>query len=122
MPEGRVRFSISPHLNHRHTDEHAITEYLRVIGFDYKWMLEENMDMLFVDAHAAYHASAHFGDTLRVHCRAGIDPFIRGHSPPKAAVGLLHRGCEPIFGQQRLHFLKVIRRDTQRRVVGIPQQ
>jgi hypothetical protein len=28
MPDDRLRFSISPHLNHRHTDEHAITEYL----------------------------------------------------------------------------------------------
>jgi len=28
LPDARVRFSISPHLNHRHTDEHAITELL----------------------------------------------------------------------------------------------
>lgn len=28
LPDDRTRFSISPHLNHRHTDEHAITEYL----------------------------------------------------------------------------------------------
>ena len=28
LPDDRVRFSISPHLNHRHTDEHAITQYL----------------------------------------------------------------------------------------------
>jgi hypothetical protein len=28
LPDDRVRFSISPHLNHRHTDEHAITEHL----------------------------------------------------------------------------------------------
>ena len=28
MPDDRLRFSISPHLNHRHTDEHAITQYL----------------------------------------------------------------------------------------------
>lgn len=28
LPDNRVRFSISPHLNHRHTDEHSITEYL----------------------------------------------------------------------------------------------
>ncbi len=49
----------------------VITEYLRIIGFGYQRMLDENMDMLFVDAHAAYHAPAHFGDALRVHCRAG---------------------------------------------------
>ncbi len=28
LPDDRTRFSISPHLNHRHTDEHAITQYL----------------------------------------------------------------------------------------------
>ena len=28
LPDDRVRFSISPHLNHHHADEHAITEYL----------------------------------------------------------------------------------------------
>jgi hypothetical protein len=28
LPDDRVRFSISPHLNHRHADQHAITEYL----------------------------------------------------------------------------------------------
>ena len=28
LPDEQVRFSISPHLNHRHTNEHAITEYL----------------------------------------------------------------------------------------------
>ncbi len=28
LPDDQVRFSIAPHLNHRHTDEHALTEYL----------------------------------------------------------------------------------------------
>ena len=28
LPDDRLRFSISPHFNHRHTDEHALTEYL----------------------------------------------------------------------------------------------
>lgn len=28
MPEDRVRFSIAPHLNHRHTEEHEITRHL----------------------------------------------------------------------------------------------
>ena len=40
LPDERVRFSISPHLNHRHTDEHAITEYLwfeqHLKGADFK--------------------------------------------------------------------------------------
>ena len=28
LPDARLRLSISPHLNHRHTDAHALTEYL----------------------------------------------------------------------------------------------
>ena len=28
LPDDRLRFSISPHLNHRHTDGHALTQYL----------------------------------------------------------------------------------------------
>jgi cephalosporin-C deacetylase-like acetyl esterase len=40
IPDDRVRFSISPHLNHRHTDEHAITEHLwfeeHLKGADFK--------------------------------------------------------------------------------------
>ncbi len=28
LPDDRVRFSNSPHLNHRHTNEHSLTEYL----------------------------------------------------------------------------------------------
>jgi cephalosporin-C deacetylase-like acetyl esterase len=28
LPDNRTRFSISPHLNHHHTDEHALTEHL----------------------------------------------------------------------------------------------
>ena len=49
----------------------ALTEYLRSVGFSYQRMLDENMDMLYVDSHAAYKAPAHFDDTLRIHCCAG---------------------------------------------------
>ena len=49
----------------------ALIEYLRAIGFSYQRMLAENLDMLYVDSHATYHAPAHFDDTLRLHCRAG---------------------------------------------------
>lgn len=28
LPDSQVRFSIAPHLNHRHTDEHAVTQWL----------------------------------------------------------------------------------------------
>lgn len=49
----------------------ALTEYLRSVGFSYQRMLDENIDMLYVDSHATYHAPAHFDDALRIHCCAG---------------------------------------------------
>lgn len=49
----------------------ALIEYLRSIGFSYQQMLDENIDMLYADAHASYHAPAHFDDALRIHCCAG---------------------------------------------------
>ena len=49
----------------------ALIEYLRSIGFSYQRMSQEDMDMLYVDAHASYHAPAYFDDVLRIHCCAG---------------------------------------------------
>ncbi|MDO8753970.1 MAG: thioesterase family protein [Anaerolineales bacterium] len=49
----------------------ALIEYLRAIGFSYQRMLEDNVDMLYVDSHASYHAPAHFDDALNIHCCAG---------------------------------------------------
>ncbi len=49
----------------------ALIEYLRFVGFSYQRMLDEKIDMLYVDAHASYHAPAYFDDLLRIHCRVG---------------------------------------------------
>lgn len=49
----------------------ALIEYLRSIGFSYQRMTEDELDMLYVDSHASYHAPAYFDDILRIHCRAG---------------------------------------------------
>lgn len=49
----------------------GLIEYLRSVGFSYQRMLEDNVDMLYVDSHASYHAPAHFYDELRIHCCAG---------------------------------------------------
>ena len=49
----------------------ALIEYLRSVGFSYQRLLTENIDMLYVDSHASYHAPAYFDDQLRIHCRAG---------------------------------------------------
>jgi acyl-CoA thioester hydrolase len=49
----------------------GLIEYLRAIGFSYQRMSAENVDMLYVDSHASYHAPAHFDDELQIHCCAG---------------------------------------------------
>lgn len=49
----------------------AIIEYLRTFGHDYTQMMENNLDMLYVDAHSSYHSPAPFDEVLRLHCRIG---------------------------------------------------
>ena len=49
----------------------ALVEYLRTLGYSYDDMLAEGLDMLYVDAHAAYHAPARFDEVLRLHSRLG---------------------------------------------------
>lgn len=49
----------------------ALIEYLRTLGYSYNDMLAEGLDMLYVDAHAAYQAPARFDEVLRLHSRPG---------------------------------------------------
>ena len=49
----------------------ALIEYLRALGYSYNQMLEDGLDMLYIDAHAAYASPAYFDEVLRAHCRAG---------------------------------------------------
>ena len=49
----------------------ALVDYLRILGYRYQEIQLDGFDMLYVDAHATYHASAYFDETLRVHCRLG---------------------------------------------------
>lgn len=49
----------------------ALIEYLRTLGYSYNDMLAEGLDMLYVDAHAAYHSPARFDEVLRLHSRLG---------------------------------------------------
>src|SRR3972149_7467778 len=38
----------------------ALIEYLRALGYSYNQMLEDGLDMLYIDAHAAYASPAYF--------------------------------------------------------------
>ncbi|HSF82967.1 MAG TPA: thioesterase family protein [Anaerolineales bacterium] len=49
----------------------ALLAYLQTLGCAYTQMLEDGLDMLYIDAHAAYHAPAYYDDLLRIHCRIG---------------------------------------------------
>jgi acyl-CoA thioester hydrolase len=49
----------------------ALTGYLSALGYSYHEMLEQNLDMFYVNANATYHAPSYFDDELRLHCRLG---------------------------------------------------
>lgn len=49
----------------------AVIEYMRALGYSYQRMLDDGLDMLYIDAHVSYHSPAYFDETLRLHCRMG---------------------------------------------------
>lgn len=49
----------------------ALVEYLRGLGYGYSKMLEEGLDLLYVDSHVAYRSPAYFDEILHIHCRIG---------------------------------------------------
>jgi acyl-CoA thioester hydrolase len=73
----RVRYietDLQGHINFVHHFTYfgvGITEYLRHLDFDYYRMLDENLDMLFIDAHASFNGPAFFDELIRIHCRIG---------------------------------------------------
>lgn len=49
----------------------AIVEYMRSLNYDYKKMLAEGIDMLYIDAHTTYHSPAQFDEMIMLHCQIG---------------------------------------------------
>lgn len=49
----------------------ALLDYLQTLGYSYTQMLEDGLDMLYIDAHAAYQGPAYYDEKLRIHCRIG---------------------------------------------------
>ncbi len=49
----------------------ALLDYLQTLGYSYSQMLEDGLDMLYINAHSVYHAPAHYDEQLRIHCRIG---------------------------------------------------
>ena len=51
--------------------DEALLEYMRAIGYSYQDLLNEGMDLLYVESLCQHHAPAHFDDLLNVHARIG---------------------------------------------------
>ncbi len=49
----------------------AALEYMRSIDYSYAQMMDEGVDMLYVDAHVTYQSPSHFDEFLRLHCQIG---------------------------------------------------
>lgn len=49
----------------------ALIEYLRVLGYGYKKMVNEGVDLFYVDAHGSYQSPSYFDELLSVHCCVG---------------------------------------------------
>jgi acyl-CoA thioester hydrolase len=51
--------------------DEGLVEYLRKLGYTYQDLLDEGMDILYVESHCRHYAPAHFDDLLNVHTRLG---------------------------------------------------
>jgi len=75
--ELRVRFSetdLQGHVffgNYVNYFDVALIEYQKALGYPYQRMVEEGIDMVYVEAVSRFHAPAKFDDLLRVACRVG---------------------------------------------------
>lgn len=49
----------------------ALTGYLAELGYSYRQMLAQGLDLFYVNACATYHSPSYFDETLRIHCRLG---------------------------------------------------
>lgn len=73
----RVRFNetdLQGHVNFGHYlfyFDAALTEYLEAIGYTYQRMLDDGVDMLYLESHCNYKSPAHWPEVLDVHARIG---------------------------------------------------
>jgi acyl-CoA thioester hydrolase len=51
--------------------DEALVEYMRAIGYSYTDLLDDGMDLLYVESLCRHRAAAHFDDVLDVHARIG---------------------------------------------------
>jgi acyl-CoA thioester hydrolase len=73
----KVRFNetdLQGHVNFGHYlfyFDAALTEYLEAIDYSYQRMLEDGLDMLYLESHCEYKSPAQWPEVLNVHTRIG---------------------------------------------------
>lgn len=73
----KVRFNetdLQGHVNFGHYlfyFDLALTDFFEVLGYDYPSMMEDGVDMLFVEAHSNYKSPARWPEVLEVKVRVG---------------------------------------------------
>ena len=71
----KVRFNetdLQGHVNFGHYlfyFDIGLTEYMQAVGYDYRRMVEDGTDMLFVESHCNYKSPAKWPEVLDVHTR-----------------------------------------------------
>src|SRR3989304_3116562 len=73
----KVRFNetdLQSHVNFGHYlfyFDAALIEYLAAIGYDFRALLADGVDLLYAESHCNYHSPAHWPEVLNVHARIG---------------------------------------------------
>lgn len=73
----KVRFNetdLQGHVNFGHYlfyFDVALTDYLEAIDYSYQRMLEDGIDMLYLESHSNYKSPVHWPELLNVHARIG---------------------------------------------------
>lgn len=73
----RVRFNetdLQGHVNfawHLNYFDVALTGFLNQAGCSYQKMMDDGIDLFYVDSHVVYRSPAYFDENLSVHCRLG---------------------------------------------------
>ena len=51
--------------------DESLLAYMRATGYSYQDLLNDGMDLLYLESHCHHYAPAHFDDVLNVHARLG---------------------------------------------------
>jgi acyl-CoA thioester hydrolase len=95
--------------------DESLLAYMRAIGYSYTDLLDDGMDVLYVESLCRHHAPAHFGDVLKVHARIGSI----GHSSLTFEFSIYKDGPGELVATG--HIVAVNVDKTSRRPVSVPE-